>query len=86
MMGDGMMGGMCAGVMGIGLLVGLLLLVVIAYVAYRLGESRSNGRSSGEARSGRTSQSNEALDLARRRYAQGEISREEFEQFRRDLE
>ena len=34
-------------------------------------------------RSGRTGET--ALDIARRRYAAGEISREEFEQIRRDL-
>ena len=32
-----------------------------------------------------TDQADEATDLVRRRYAQGEISREEFEQLRRDL-
>jgi putative membrane protein len=84
-MGNGMMTGMCAGGMGIGLLLGLLLLVAVGYVAYRLGQSHSAGGGPGQGPGGRSGSTDEALDLARKRYARGEVSREEFEQLRRDL-
>lgn len=75
----------CAGGMGFGLLLGLLLLVAVGYVAYRIGESQSSGGGPGSVRSNRSGRADEAVDVARRRYAQGEISREEFERLRRDL-
>ena len=46
---------------------------VVIWAVVRVTSPRQDG---GEA---------SALDIARRRYARGEISREEFEQFRRDL-
>lgn len=85
MMGQYPMAG-CGGGMGVGLLVGLLLLVLVGYIAYRWGRSRPDGESLGHG-SGRSEHHgrDEALELARRRYAQGELSREDFEQLKRDL-
>jgi putative membrane protein len=71
------------GMMGAGFLLFILLLVAIGYVAYRLGQSQSNGPEGG----GRADQTrgDKALEAVRRRYAEGEIDREEFERLRRDL-
>lgn len=80
MMMDG--GMMCGGGMAIGGLFVLLLFAVIAYVAYRFGRSRPEGPTRSDTSS---AGGDEALDLVRARYARGEISREEYEQVRRDL-
>lgn len=82
---DGMMGGMCGGAMGIGLLLGLLLLVAVGYVAYRFGQLKANGAETSRSPGSRGEREDHALEIARRRYAQGEISREEFDALRRDL-
>ena len=56
------------------------LLAVSVAVGVRLGlGGQSTGRASGEA------ESTTALQIARERYARGEITREEFEQIKRDL-
>jgi uncharacterized membrane protein len=60
------MGG-CAAGMTLGGLVILLLLVGVAYIVYRLVQSGGQGLGSPSTRSG------DALELARRRYAQGEV-------------
>ena len=75
-------GGMaCGGGMAFGGLLVLLLFAVVGYVAYRFGKSRAE-----ESRTGAASpRTDEALEVARARYAKGEITREEYEQFRRDL-
>lgn len=90
MMGaDGMMGGACAGGMGLGFLLFLILLGAVGYIAYRYGLSQRDAQGSSERyrenADGYSTRADEAIDLARKRYAQGEISREEFEQLRRDL-
>ncbi len=85
MMGQYPMAG-CGGGMGVGLLVGLLLLVLVGYIAYRWGQSQPDGESLGR-RDGRSEhhRRDEALELARRRYAQGDLTRDDFEQLKRDL-
>ena len=55
-------------------LVGIILLIVYG--------TRALGRSGDSSGSGRDPS---ALDIARNRYARGEISQEEFEQLKRDL-
>lgn len=59
---------------------GILWLVflgtIIFFIVYALGGTRSGPRRPEE---------DDALEIARRRYARGDISREEFEQIRRDL-
>ncbi|GAB4282980.1 MAG: hypothetical protein Kow0080_36960 [Candidatus Promineifilaceae bacterium] len=63
--------------MGFGLLIPLL---VIGTIVYALGW-RPQGQNSGFV----LSSSRSALDIAKERYARGEISKEEFEQIRQDL-
>jgi len=59
----------------------VLLVIIVAAGAFAYSYYRKRGGK------GLFSQENyEAMDLARRRYANGEISREEFEQIKRDLE
>jgi putative membrane protein len=79
----GMMGGM--GWMGVIVLfnmflgLGLLGLVVVGVVTGIRWITRSTGGLRGSASAGR------ALEVARERYARGEISREEFQRLREDL-
>ena len=63
--------------MGFGLIIPLL---VIGAIAYALGW-RPQSNQTGPAQTGHT-----PLELLKARYARGEISREEYEQMRRDLE
>lgn len=59
----------------------VFLAAIVAAVAFAYSYYRKRGGK------GLFSQENdEAMNLARRRYANGEISREEFEQIKRDLE
>ncbi len=80
----GMMGGM--GWMGVMMLanallgLGLLALVVVGVIAGIRWISRSPGGPRGSASPSR------ALEVARERYARGEISREEFQRLREDLQ
>ena len=52
--------------------------IAIVWLFARLVGPRDENRSAGE-------RDESAMDIARRRYASGEISRDEFEQIRRDL-
>lgn len=58
----------------------IIFIFAVVFVAARLGAS-----SEGRANSGPPPGGEPALDIARRRYAAGEISRDEFEQIKRDL-
>jgi putative membrane protein len=62
------------GMGGVGMLVywALLALFFVLLVKYATGSGREK--------------ENSALDIIKRRYARGEINREEFEQLKRDLE
>ena len=75
MMGTGMMG--TGGFMGIGLIV-FWGLVIWAIVALARGNAFGGSQSSPE-------RSDSALDILKKRYARGEISREEFEDRKKDL-
>ena len=75
MMGPGMMGwGVMGGFMGIGMIIfwGLIIWGIVALV-----RGGAPGCGSG--------QSDSALEVLKRRYARGEISKEEFEEKKRDL-
>ena len=68
---------MMMGMMGLGLIVPLLL---IGLAAYAFGW-RPQFNQTGWAQTGQT-----PLEILKARYARGEISREEYDQTRRDLE
>ncbi len=82
MMGDGMGGGMMgSGMMGLMLLVGLFVIVGLALLvvwAMRQGTGRGARRDVGHG--------DEALSTLQRRYAAGEITREQYQQMLEDLE
>ena len=77
MMLDGM-GMMVWGILGFlfGLLVLFLFILAAAYGVKRVWGQRLSGITEQES----------ALDLLKKRYAKGEISREEFEQIKRDID
>ena len=62
-----------------GMLIVLILIVAGGFLAY--GYYRRRG-----GKSLFPQEDDEAMDLAKRRYANGEISRAEFEQIKRDIE
>jgi putative membrane protein len=65
--------------MGIGLLWWLLVIAgVVALIVWAVRTSSQRG-------TGSSSHGPDALEIARRRYASGEISKEQFEQLRKDL-
>ena len=78
--GYGMMNGFGGSwMMGAGLLFWLLIIAgVIVLVVWAV--RTASGRGTGSA-----PQSADALEIARRRYASGEISKEQFEQLKKDL-
>ena len=79
MMGPGMMGGFGMGLFGPILMVVFLGLVVWAVVAFVQGSTSPSPR---DLTSG---QSDSALEVLKRRYAKGEISKEEYEEKKREL-
>lgn len=79
MMGDGMMSGMMGGGMLIGWLVPLLVLAGLTALVVWAVRELAGHRDDGTPEDG-------ALATARRRYARGEIDREEFRTLRSDLE
>jgi putative membrane protein len=62
------------------ILLSVVILVVVLIAIRRLMES--GGRTGPASRPGRET----ALDILKKRYARGEISREQFESMRRDIE
>lgn len=80
MMQGGMMdGGMMGGFMGPWMML-IPLLVLIGFLVFAVWIVRTLMRDTGGGRSG-----GDALEVARQRYARGEIDREEFERIRSDL-
>lgn len=65
--------------MGFGLIITILLVVGLIYLLNNQGQDLS-GLFSASAGAGQS-----ALDLAKERYARGEIDKEEYEQLRHDL-
>lgn len=79
-----MMGG--GGLLTILIVLVLLVLVIggAAVAVVWFARQGSTGSSAGQARGSRTG--DDALEVLRRRYAAGEIDREEFERMREELE
>ena len=75
--------------MGWWMLWGALMMVLFwgAIIALVVWAVQSLGRrDDGQAQSGATPPARTPLEIAKERYARGEISRDEFEQMKRDLE
>lgn len=77
MMSNGMMGGGMGGWMLLGVIFWILLIAgAVLLVVWAVQKAAGSG-------AGRTEES--ALEILRKRYARGEISKEEFEEKKRDL-
>ena len=74
-------GMMCGGGMALGGLFVLLLFAMVGYIAYQFGKSKAEGSGTSAA----SRRADDALEVARIRYARGEITSEEYETLRRDL-
>ncbi|MBI4331527.1 MAG: SHOCT domain-containing protein [Chloroflexi bacterium] len=79
MMGPGMMGGFGMGFLGPFYMIVFWGLIIWGVVALVRGTSGAGGC---DSRSGRTES---ALEVLKRRYARGEVSKEEFEEKKKDL-
>src|ERR1035437_5737594 len=81
---SGYYGGMMGGYGGVSMLfmipIGLIVLLVIGYVIWRAvgWESCGSGGHTGHY-------SSDAMEIVRQRYARGEISKEQFEQMKKDI-
>ena len=62
----------------------IIIIVLVIVVLWALSGNRSGGRTS-NGPGNLPAQPESALDIIKRRYARGEISKEEFEQMKRDL-
>lgn len=65
--------------MGFGLIFIILIIIAFIYLLNERGQGRNNLFSS-------PSRGKSALDVAKERYARGEITKEEFDRLRRDLD
>ena len=81
---DGMMGGGMMGWMVLGWLLTLVVLVaLVVAIVWAIGRAVGNFRSPGAASE---RPANTALDILKRRYAQGEIDAEQYERMKRQIE
>jgi putative membrane protein len=62
---------------GVVVMIWFLIIVVVALIIYIIVMAQKSAAKGGQQES--------PLDIAKRRYAQGEISKEEFERIKRDL-
>ena len=77
--GGGMMGNYGYGMGYGGMFLGLLFWIIIIWVAYLLIKSLIDHNKT------RSSEGKSALDIAKERYAKGEITKEELEEMKRNL-
>lgn len=76
---------MGAGIMGFGFLLMLLLFIAAVLLVIWLVRALSQGPDSKPTSSGSRAKEDD-VEIARNRYARGEISKEEFEQIKTDLQ
>ncbi len=69
---------------GLGIIILILIVVAVVWLIGALG--RAGGPSISGYEAGQLNHPGSPMDIVRRRYAQGEITREEFERMRKDLE
>jgi len=62
-----------------------LLLVGVVLVAYLIVRQGGVGQARESSRAGGTETQGSAMEILKRRYAQGEITREEFKEMKKDL-
>ena len=86
----GYYGGMMGGYGGVWMLfmipIGLIVLIIIGYAIWRgYGWGGGCGGHYGYARYGSDTDRENAMEILRRRYARGEISKEQYEQMKKDI-
>ena len=67
-------------------LVMILVLVILLYFVFGGGSFRRPRGHDSDAQSTRPKDSETAIEILKKRYAKGEINREEFEQIKKDLQ
>ncbi len=67
-------------------LVGLVIMVLLAILCFRRGGWMSRCMGEQENTDAGSDRSESAMDVLKRRYAAGEISREEFERMKKDIQ
>ncbi len=80
---------LCGGILFLlfwAVVIGLIVWVVRAWSRPRAGQSGGTTTYTAPPASGEAASSNRALDIIRERYARGEITKEQYEEMRRDLQ
>ena len=71
--------------MGFGGIVGILLIVVIAWAVMQLAGNKGSGNPFTPSGQGPQADKSDALEILKQRYARGEISKEEFNEKKKEL-
>ena len=69
--------------MWVGCVIGLMVMGLIVYLLVRVLGERARGKT--EQQDGADTRTESALEILKRRYARGELTREEFERMKQDI-